>query len=157
MAYEQFANGGISSLAAAMTDTVGTSLTVKSAVGFPTVGNFRIIVGTEIMLVTAVQGKVFTVTRGAESSTAATHSADDPVFHTLTAGSLAQRDIEQFGTGLITARDAAGQAGRIYVPTEGLVGQDNGTLWDLMPYNRLSPGGRRFHLGESRSFNSRRL
>jgi hypothetical protein len=34
---------------------------VKSAVGFPTVGNFRIIIGTEIMLVTAVQGKAFTV------------------------------------------------------------------------------------------------
>ena len=45
MAYEQFANGGISSLAAGINDTVG-SLTVKSAVGFPTVGNFRIIVGT---------------------------------------------------------------------------------------------------------------
>jgi len=52
---------------------------------------------------------------------------------------LAQRDIEQFGTGLITARDAAGQAGRLYLPTEGLVSQDNGTLWDLMPLNRLAP------------------
>ena len=139
MAYEQFANGGISSLATAMTDTVGTSLTVKSAVGFPTVGNFRIIVGTEIMIVTAVQGKTFTVTRGAEGSTAATHSADDAVFHTLTAGSLAQRDIEQFNTGLITARDSPGQAGRIYVPTEGLVAQDNGSLWDMMPMNRMAP------------------
>ena len=35
MAYEQFANGGISSLAAGIDNSV-TSLTVKSAVGFPT-------------------------------------------------------------------------------------------------------------------------
>lgn len=138
MAYEQFANGGLSSLAEGIDDAV-TSLTVKSAVGFPTVSNFRIIVGTEIMLVTAVQGKTFTVTRGQESTSAATHNADDAVFHTLTAGSLAQRDIEQFGTGLITARDAAGQAGRLYLPTEGLVCQDNGTLWDMMPLNKMVP------------------
>jgi hypothetical protein len=139
MAYEQFANGGISSLAAAMTDTVGTTLTVKSAVGFPTVGNFRIIIGTEIMLVTAVQGKAFTVTRGAEGSSAATHSADDAVFHTLTAGSLAQREIEQFNTGLIAARDVAGQAGRLYLPTEGFVSQDTGLAWDMMPLSKLTP------------------
>jgi hypothetical protein len=138
MAYERFANGGLSSLAAGIDDTEG-SLTVKSAVGFPAVGNFRIIIGTEIMLVTAVQGKTFTVTRGAESTTAAAHNADDAVFHVLTAGSLAQRDIEQFATGLITARDAAGQAGRLYLPTDGLVSQDNGTLWDMMPLNKMTP------------------
>ena len=136
MAYEQFANGGISSLAAGIDDSV-TSLTVKSAVGFPTIGNFRIIIGSEIMLVTNVQGKTFTVTRGVESTTAAGHSADDGVFHTLTAGSLAQRDIEQFNTGLITARDNAGQTGRLYLPTEGLVSQDNGSLWDMLPLNKM--------------------
>ena len=88
---------------------------------------------------TAVQGKTFTVTRGAESTSAAAHNADDAVFHTLTAGSLAQRDIEQFATGLITARDAAGQAGRLYLPTEGLVGQDNGIFWDMMPLSKMVP------------------
>ena len=55
MAYERFANGGLSSLDAGIDDSV-TSLTVKSAVGFPTAGNFRIVIGSEIMLVTAVQG-----------------------------------------------------------------------------------------------------
>jgi len=138
MAYERFANGGLSSLAAGIDDSV-LALTVKSAVGFPTGGNFRIIVESEIMLVTDVQGKTFTITRAQEGTSAAAHLADAAVFHILTAGSLAQRDIEQFGTGLITARDAAGQAGRLYLPTEGLVSQDNGTLWDLMPLNRLAP------------------
>jgi len=138
MAYEQFANGGLSALDAGIDDSV-TSLTVKSAVGFPTGGNFRIVIDSEIMLVTDVQGKTFTVTRAQEGSSAASHDADAAVFHVLTAGSLAQRDIEQFATGLITARDAAGQSGRLYLPTEGLVGQDNGSLWDMMPLSRMTP------------------
>ena len=125
MAYERFANGGLSSLAAGIDNSV-TSLTVKSAVGFPTGGNFRIIIDSEIMLVTDVQGKTFTVTRGQEGTSAASHDADAAVFHVLTAGSLAQRDIEQFATGAIANCDAAGQAGRLYLPTEGLVSQDNG-------------------------------
>ena len=138
MAYEQFANGGLSSLDAA-TDNDDLSLTVKSAVGFPTIGNFRIIVESEIMLVTAVQGKTFTVTRAQEGTSAASHDADVAVFHVLTAGSIAQRDIEQFATGAIANRDAAGQAGRLYLPTEGLVSQDNGSLWDMMPLSRMTP------------------
>ena len=50
MAYERFANGGLSSLDAAI-DNDDLALTVKSAVGFPTGGNFRIIVDNEIVLV----------------------------------------------------------------------------------------------------------
>ena len=41
MAYERFANGGLSSLAAGIDDSV-LALTVKSAVGFPTGGNFNL-------------------------------------------------------------------------------------------------------------------
>ena len=96
---------------------------MKSAVGFPTGGNFRIIVDSEIMLVTDVQGKTFTVTRAQEGTSAASHDADAAVFHVLTAGALAQRDIEQFATGAIADRDAAGQAGRLYLPTEGFLGR----------------------------------
>ena len=138
MAYERFANGGLSSLAAGIDDSV-LALTVKLAVGFPTGGNFRIIVESEIMLVTDVQGKTFTVTRAQEGTSAASHDADAAVFHVLTAGALARRDIEQFGTGAIASRDAAGQAGRLYLPTEGLVGQDNGLAWDMLPLTRMTP------------------
>ncbi len=138
MAYERFANGGLSSLAAGINDAV-TSLTVKSAVGFPTGGNFRIVIDNEIMLVTDVQGKVFTVTRALEGTSAASHDADASVFHIITAGALAQRDIEQFGTGAIANRDAAGQAGRLYLPTDGLLQLDNGLTWDMLPFNRLTP------------------
>lgn len=138
MAYERFANGGLSSLNAGIDDSV-TSLTVKSAVGFPTTGNFRIIIGSEIMLVTNVQGKTFTVSRAQEGTSNVSHDADAAVFHTLTAGSLAQRDIETFGTGAIASRDTAGQAGRLYLPTEGLLSQDNGSFWDMMPIARMTP------------------
>lgn len=138
MAYERFANGGLSSLAAGIDDSV-LALTVKSAVGFPTGGNFRIVVESEIMLVTEVQGKTFTVTRAQEGTSAAAHLADAAVFHVLTAGALAQRDIEQFGRGAIASRDTAGQAGRLYLPTEGLVHQDTGLAWDMMPLSRMTP------------------
>ncbi len=138
MAYERFANGGLSSLDAAI-DNDDLALTVKSAVGFPTGGNFRIIVDSEIMLVTDVQGKTFTVTRAQEGTSAASHDADAAVFHVLTAGALAQRDIEQFATGAIANRDAAGQAGRLYLPTEGYVARDNGLDWERMPYHRFTP------------------
>jgi len=138
MAYERFANGGLSSLDAGIDDD-DLALTVKSAVGFPTGGNFRIVIGSEIMLVTDVQGKTFAVTRAQEGTSAAAHDADAAVFHILTAGSLAQRDIEQFATGAIGSRDGAGQAGRLYLPTEGLVSQDNGSLWDMLPLSRFTP------------------
>jgi hypothetical protein len=138
MAYERFANGGLSSLAAGINDSV-TSLTVKSAAGFPTGGNFRILVESEIMLVTAVQGETFTVTRAQEGTSAASHSADVAVNHVLTAGALAQREIDQFATGALASRDAAGQAGRLYLPTEGYVHQDNGSLWDMLPLSKVTP------------------
>ena len=138
MAYERFANGGLSSLASAI-DTSVTALTVKSAVGFPTTGNFRVIIDTEIMLVTDVQGKTFTVTRAQEGTSSVSHDADAAVFHVLTAGALAQRDIEQFAVGAIANRDAAGQAGRLYLPTTGFLNQDNGSFWDMLPLYRLTP------------------
>mgnify|MGYP000843565616 FL=1 len=138
MAYERFANGGLSSLDAAI-DNDDLALTVKSAVGFPTGGNFRIIIDSEIMLVTDVLGKTFTVTRAQEGTSAASHDADAAVFHIITAGALAQRDIDQFTTGTVANRDAAGQAGRLYLPTDGYIARDSGLDWERMPFWRLTP------------------
>ena len=138
MAYERFANGGLSSLDAGISDSA-TNLTVKSAAGFPTGGNFRILVESEIMLVTAVAGNALTVARGQEGTSAAAHDADMAVNHVLTAGALAQREIEQFATGALSSRDAAGQAGRLYLPTEGYVHQDNGSLWDMLSLSKVKP------------------
>lgn len=56
-------------------DAAATSLTVASATGFPTAGNFTILVGAEAMTVTAGQGTTtWTVTRGVNGTTAAAHA-----------------------------------------------------------------------------------
>ncbi|WP_037616433.1 hypothetical protein [Streptomyces aureus] len=62
------ANGAISS-------TSSTSITVASASGFPGSGNYNIQIDSEVLLVTGGQGTTtWTVTRGVNGSTAATHS-----------------------------------------------------------------------------------
>jgi hypothetical protein len=86
---EVYANNAATTLNGGINNVV-TSLIVTSASGFPSTGNFRILVDAEIMLVTAVSGTTFTVTRGVESTTATTHGNGAAVTHILTAGSLAQ-------------------------------------------------------------------
>lgn len=87
MAQEQFANNPSSTLTGAIT-AGSTSLTVASATAFPTEGNFRLLIETEILKVTGVAGATFTVERGAEATTAAAHAAGAAVTQVLTAGAL---------------------------------------------------------------------
>lgn len=93
---EQFANFAQSSLAAPIT-AAQTTISVASAVTFPTLGNFRIVVQSfeattqqptsepELMIVTSVSGKTFTVIRGAESTSARAYASGALVTHILTA------------------------------------------------------------------------
>jgi hypothetical protein len=90
---EQFSNLAITVLLGGI-NNVQTSLVVDDATGFPTTGDFRIVVDRELMLVTAVSGTTFTVTRGIESTTAATHNDGAKVAHVLTVASLTKA-IEQ--------------------------------------------------------------
>ncbi|MFI5814838.1 hypothetical protein ACIA7S_28265 [Streptomyces sp. NPDC051643] len=63
-------------LASAVSTTGATSITVASASGFPGSGNYNIQVDGEVMTVTGGQGTTtWTVTRGVNGSTAATHSS----------------------------------------------------------------------------------
>lgn len=87
--YEQFGLNAISTLDGAINASV-TSLDVLSATGFPTDGNFRITIDDELLLVTAVSGTTFTVVRGIESTTAASHLDGADVIQTLTADSITQ-------------------------------------------------------------------
>lgn len=84
---EQFSNIGQSTLDGSINDSV-TSLDVVSASAFPSDGNFRIIIGSEILLVTAVSTNTFTVVRGQEGTAAASHTDGDAVTLVLTEGSL---------------------------------------------------------------------
>jgi len=81
------ANFAETTLGAAITTTDGTSITVSSSAGFPNV-DFIIAIDTEVMLVTNVSGTTWTVTRGYESSTAATHLNGATVYHNISAGEV---------------------------------------------------------------------
>jgi len=86
---EQFANDGRSLLNGSIT-AVATSLTVDDASTFPSDGNFRIQVESEVMLVTAVSTNTFTVVRGQESTTGATHADNILVQQIVTDESIRQ-------------------------------------------------------------------
>ncbi len=98
MAVESLANVASTTLSAAITSTTATSISVKSATGFPTSGNYAIVVdnGTssaEIMEVTGGQGTTtWTVVRASEplggSQTAYTHLDGATVAQVLTVGGL---------------------------------------------------------------------
>ncbi len=69
-------------LSAAISSTTATSVTVNSttAAHFPSSGQFRILIGSEILLVTAGAGTTtWTVTRHMDSTTAATHTSGTTV------------------------------------------------------------------------------
>lgn len=89
---EQYTNDAVTTLAGAITSGA-TSLTVTSATGFPTTGNFRIRIDGELLLVTAVSGATWTVTRAIEAvggvTLATAHANGATVTHVLTAASLA--------------------------------------------------------------------
>ncbi len=87
MAFEQLSNSAVTTLDGAITN-VATTLTVTSAVGFPTSGNFRVRIDAEILLVTGVASLVFTVTRGAEGTGNVAHDDNARIAHVLTAGAI---------------------------------------------------------------------
>jgi hypothetical protein len=81
---EKYSNNGQSTLLA----TIGagdTTLQVANAAVFPSAGNFRLVIDTEILLASAVAGNTFTVSRGQEGTAAAPHNAGTLVTHVLTA------------------------------------------------------------------------
>lgn len=103
---------------------------IANAVGFPTTGNFRIIIDTEILLVTSVSGDSFTASRGQEGTPTTAHDNGATVRHILTAGALTTKFSEMVLTGLYANLPAAGVSGRQYYCTDSpysLV--DTGSAW----------------------------
>lgn len=135
---ERFANKPESTLSGSINNTV-TSLSVASASSFPTGGTFRIAIGDELMVVTAVSGSTFTVIRGAEGTTASSHNSGVPVMGVLTAGSLAQYKADIVQGGSILNRPSAGTLGTMFL-SDGALSRDNGTSWDdYGPIRQLTP------------------
>src|SRR5688500_14431880 len=90
MATEQFSNDAQTTLAAAL-GASATSLTVTSAGTFPSSPQFRVQIGSELLLVTGLSGPgntTWDVTRGQEGTTPAAHIAGADVIGVLTAGAM---------------------------------------------------------------------
>ncbi len=128
MSSEKFANDAQTTLDGAIDDTT-TSIVVTSATAFPTTGNFRILVGTELMLVTGVSGVTFTATRGVEGTVAVSHTNNRPVTCIVTDGAVDNLKREVTGFNGVAFRNNAGAAA-----TYGAVPRIGGT----QVYNELA-------------------
>jgi len=84
---ETFVNAAITELASSLTD-VATTATVVDGSTFPLTGDYRIVIGEELLMVTSRTGDVLTVERGLESTTAVAHNAGDQVNAILTRGAI---------------------------------------------------------------------
>jgi len=84
---EQFANNAADTLNGGINNSV-TSLDLNDASEFPSAGNFRILIGSEILICTARSTNTLTVLRGQEGTTAASHSDTDVVTQIVTADSI---------------------------------------------------------------------
>src|SRR5688572_18240438 len=71
-------------------DAAVTTLDLAAGTGvlFPSTGDFRIRIDNEILIVTARASDTLTVTRGAETTTAAVHLDESEVNLVVTAGAL---------------------------------------------------------------------
>lgn len=94
MPTQQIQNYVQTTLASSITN-VATSLTLTSAAGFPTTGNFRLVIKDvapattfEIVECTAIAGAVCTVTRAMEGTTGIAHTAGALIGNDITAAML---------------------------------------------------------------------
>lgn len=84
----RWSNGGVTTLAAAITTAGQLTMQVSSAAPFPADSDFTLTLGdTEIVLVTTISGTTFTIERGQENTTAVTHLSGASVKLYNTAGS----------------------------------------------------------------------
>lgn len=131
MSIEQFANNASSTLNGSIL-AGATSLTVTSATGFPTTGNFRLLIDSEIFLVTSVAGAVFTVSPGQEGTTQAGHTTGATVTCLLTKQALLNLRGDGETRGVYASRPTAGNAGVVYRSTDGpYLSHDNGSTWQV--------------------------
>jgi hypothetical protein len=117
---EKFSNNASTTLNGAINNSV-TSLVVTSASGFPTGGNFRIRIDDEIIKVTAVSSTTFTIARGQENTTAASHSNLATVTHILTSEAIDQLKADLVQSDTIANESTTDQkTGHLYLPTDGM-------------------------------------
>jgi hypothetical protein len=124
---EQIANSARTALNGGINSSV-TSITVVSASNFPSSSPYRITVESEIMVVTGGAGTTtWTVSRGQEGTTAASHAGGVSVAQTLTVQGLKNILLDAASSGTYASRPSTGN---LYFNTDGpIVNQYNGTDW----------------------------
>lgn len=140
MTSQQLANFATTTLASAITSTTATSISITSATHWPSSGNFRVLVDSEVMLCTAISGMTLTVVRGYELTTAATHLSGSAITFQITAGTLRDLMVDYFNVDVIANRPTAGILGRRFQATDyPLAYWDNGTHWQLVSQEIVVP------------------
>jgi hypothetical protein len=124
---EQYANSVVTTLNGAIA-AGDLSLVVASATGMPATGDFRLKIDSELLICTARTGTTLTVTRAAESTTAAAHSSGSTVSLVLTAA-----QISALAVGPASSTDHAvarfdGATGKLLQNTSALTVADDGTI-----------------------------
>lgn len=129
---ERLANNAQTTLVDAIDDVDDPAVfDVAIADNFPTDGNFRVIIGSEILLVTAVDGNEFTASRAQEGTDIANHPAGSKITHILTAGGTQQFVDDRI---LLSVPSQTGHNGK-FLSTDGSTPswQYAGSIADVIP------------------------
>lgn len=126
MSRELYCNDVPTKLSSAVTSSGQTTFNVTSGLDFPKVGNFRILIGTEICIVTAVTFNSFvpatwTVLRAQEGTTATTYSSGTAVNFIVTSQSLTNILHDRTATGTsatATTTITPPRKGDMFFPTD---------------------------------------
>lgn len=124
MPTEQFANKAVTTLFGPI-GSGDLTLEVSSAAAFPGSPQFRILIDSEILLVTGVVGTTFTVSRGQEGTSAVAHLNAAVVTLILTAGALTQLKADAFTAGGDLTGTATSQTIGALAVTDGKVAAAN--------------------------------
>lgn len=103
MATENYANSPVTQLNGAINSSV-TTLIVDAITGFPGSTDFHVKIDQEILLVTSMAGTTWTVVRGVDGTTAASHVDDSFVRHPLTVEALERLLITRLNNTVIKDR-----------------------------------------------------
>lgn len=128
---EQLINGSASTTLGSSIISTATTLTVGSGTGFPSDGNFRVRIDDEIVLVTAVSGTTWTISRGSDGTTPGNHSSAAPVKFYLTGGTFDGLQNDMYQVGSFVNRPTTAKVGAIYAPIDSqFICRWNGSSWD---------------------------
>lgn len=129
-------NAAATTLSAGITSGA-TSLTVSGSNGFPSSAQYRILIDSEILLVTAgAGGGTWTVTRAQEGTSAAAHASGAPVTQVLSAGAIQNMTFSGniSGSSTTSAPAAGGASALPATPTGYLTVTINGTSRQIAFY-----------------------